>query len=127
MRLDLVATGRLLVGNVAVPQNATAKSVLEAVGEHTGRRFALHLRGSVEDVMRCWHSRFADSKFVVPVEHLPATKHVAGTNFVQMTARDGGDRIVLICAIDNLAKGASGAAIQNMNVMFGLPETAGLA
>ncbi|EMI20868.1 N-acetyl-gamma-glutamyl-phosphate reductase [Rhodopirellula maiorica SM1] len=43
-----------------------------------------------------------------------------------MTARDAGDRIVLVCAIDNLTKGASGAAIQNMNVMFGLPQTAGL-
>jgi N-acetyl-gamma-glutamyl-phosphate reductase len=34
---------------------------------------------------------------------------------------------VLVCAIDNLAKGASGAAIQNMNVMFSLPEATGLS
>lgn len=81
---------------------------------------------SADDVMRCWQTRFADSKFVVPVGHLPATKHVAGTNYVQMTARDCGDRMVLICAIDNLGKGASGAAIQNMNVMFGLDEEVGL-
>lgn len=81
---------------------------------------------SAADVMGCWNERFADSKFVTPVEHLPATKHVAGTNFVQMAARDCGDRMVLICAIDNLAKGASGAAIQNMNVMFGLGEEVGL-
>ncbi|MFG0260836.1 MAG: N-acetyl-gamma-glutamyl-phosphate reductase, partial [Novipirellula sp. JB048] len=64
--------------------------------------------------------------FVSAVDHLPATKHVAGTNYVQMAARDAGDRIVLVCAIDNLTKGASGAAIQNMNVMFGLEQTAGL-
>ncbi len=81
---------------------------------------------SADDVMRCWKKQFADSKFVKPVDHLPATKHVAGTNYVQMTARDCGDRMVLICAIDNLAKGASGAAIQNMNVMFGLGEEVGL-
>ena len=81
---------------------------------------------SAADVMNCWREQYAASPFVVPVEHLPATKHVAGTNYVQLTARDAGDRLVLICAIDNLAKGASGAAVQNMNVMFGLDETTGL-
>jgi N-acetyl-gamma-glutamyl-phosphate reductase len=78
------------------------------------------------EIMDCWRARFADSAFVKPIDHLPATKHVAGTNYVQMTARNCGDRTVLVCAIDNLAKGASGAAIQNMNVMFGLGEAVGL-
>ena len=82
---------------------------------------------TASDVMECWRTRFADSAFVQPVEHLPSTKHVAGTNYVQMTARDAGSRIVVVSALDNLAKGASGAAIQNMNVMFGLDETVGLA
>jgi N-acetyl-gamma-glutamyl-phosphate reductase len=81
---------------------------------------------TASDVMRLWQQRYASCPFVKPVEHLPATKHVAGTNFVQMTARDCGDRIVLVCAIDNLTKGASGAAIHNMNVMFSLEETMGL-
>jgi N-acetyl-gamma-glutamyl-phosphate reductase len=78
------------------------------------------------ELMDCWRSRYADCPFIHPVPHLPATKHVAGTNFVQMTARDCGERIVIVSAIDNLAKGASGAAIQNMNVMFSLPEQTGL-
>ncbi len=82
---------------------------------------------SAEEVMRCWRDQFADSAFVKPVDHLPATKHVAGTNFVQMSVRQCGERIVMVCAIDNLAKGASGAAIQNMNVMFGLDQKSGLA
>ncbi len=82
---------------------------------------------SAAQVMECWQEAFRHSVFVSPVDHLPATKHVAGTNFVQLTARDCGDRFVLVCAIDNLAKGASGAAIQNMNVMFGLDEGTGLA
>ena len=81
---------------------------------------------SAGQMMECWRSRYADSGFVHPVDHLPATKHVAGTNHVQMTARDCGDRVVLLCAIDNLSKGASGAAVQNMNVMFSLPEATGL-
>lgn len=81
---------------------------------------------NASDMMACWSERFAKCPFVTPVDHLPATKHVSGTNFVQMTARDAGERTILICVIDNLAKGASGAAIQNMNVMFGVDETAGL-
>ena len=80
----------------------------------------------LDQIMQCWRDTFADSHFVNPVEHLPATGHVAGTNYVQMAARASGDRLVLLCAIDNLAKGASGAAIQNMNVMFGIDPTTGL-
>ncbi|TWT52611.1 N-acetyl-gamma-glutamyl-phosphate reductase [Rubripirellula amarantea] len=81
---------------------------------------------SAEDCFACWQACYDESQFVTPVEHLPATKHVSGTNYVQMAVRPSGDRLVLICAIDNLAKGASGAAIQNMNVMFGLDESTGL-
>ena len=81
---------------------------------------------TANDVLNCWRDKYADSLFVHPVEHSPATKHVAGTNHVQMTARDAGDRLILICAIDNLTKGASGAAVQNMNVMFGIDQAAGL-
>jgi len=80
-----------------------------------------------EAAMECWQTAFADSPFVRPVDHLPATGHVSGTNYVQMTARNSANRMILVCAIDNLAKGASGAAIQNMNVMFGLDEAVGLA
>ena len=78
------------------------------------------------EAMRCWREQFAKCPFVMAVDHLPATKHVSGTNFVHMTARDAGDRMILLCVIDNLGKGASGAAVQNMNVMFGLDETTGL-
>lgn len=53
-------------------------------------------------------------------------KQVVNTNkaLVQAIAHEG--RLLLICAIDNLLKGASGQAVENMNIMFGLPETAGL-
>ena len=81
---------------------------------------------SKDEIMDCWNEKFSQSQFVNAVSHLPATKHVAGTNYVQMTARENGNRIILVCAIDNLAKGASGAAIQNMNVMFSLDEGSGL-
>ncbi len=78
------------------------------------------------DVMKIWNQTYGDSPFIHPVEHLPATKHVAFTNHVQMAVRSSGDRLVLVCAIDNLIKGASGAAVQNMNVMFGLDQRLGL-
>lgn len=79
-----------------------------------------------ESVLELWRQTYSGCPFVKPVDHLPATKHVRGTNYVQMTARTGGDRLILIAAIDNLTKGASGAAVQNMNVMFGFDETLGL-
>ncbi|TWU66276.1 N-acetyl-gamma-glutamyl-phosphate reductase [Crateriforma conspicua] len=82
--------------------------------------------GSIDDGMQAWKQQYDSSPFVHVVDHLPATKHVSGTNHVQMTLRQAGDRWIAVCAIDNLTKGASGAAIQNMNVMFGLNETDGL-
>jgi N-acetyl-gamma-glutamyl-phosphate reductase len=58
---------------------------------------------------------------------LPAIKHVAHTNFCDIGWRvDPSGRVVLVSVIDNLLKGASGQAVQNMNVMLGLDETAGL-
>jgi N-acetyl-gamma-glutamyl-phosphate reductase len=79
-----------------------------------------------EQVMEIWQRYYGDGPFVRAVSHLPATKHVAHTNGVQMAVRQSGDRWVLVCAIDNLIKGASGAAVQNMNVMFGLEPRLGL-
>jgi len=58
----------------------------------------------------------------------PQTRHVRGSNFVFMSV--AADRrpghAILLCVLDNLVKGASGQAIQNMNVMMGWPETTGL-
>lgn len=58
----------------------------------------------------------------------PQTKWVQGTNrcFLGLTV-NGGRRVIVVSVIDNLVKGAAGQAVQNMNLMFGFPETAGLA
>lgn len=69
---------------------------------------------------------YKDEPFVHAVDHLPATKDVSGTNFVYLTVRVVGGRILTVSVLDNLIKGASGAAVQNFNLMFGYPETAGL-
>jgi N-acetyl-gamma-glutamyl-phosphate reductase len=74
--------------------------------------------------------RYAGEAFVrvLPEGASPATRHVRGSNFCFMNVF--ADRVpgrVIICSvIDNLVKGASGQALQNMNLMFGLPETTGL-
>jgi N-acetyl-gamma-glutamyl-phosphate reductase len=70
---------------------------------------------------------YTDKPFVrVRTDVLPATKYVSGTNFCDVAARVAKGRVVLFGALDNVIKGASGQAIQNMNIMFGLPETTGL-
>jgi N-acetyl-gamma-glutamyl-phosphate reductase len=70
---------------------------------------------------------YADKPFVrVRTDVLPATKYVANTNFCDLAVRVAKGRVVVFAAIDNLIKGASGQAVQNMNLMFGLEETAGL-
>jgi len=65
---------------------------------------------------------------VLDAGQFPATKHVQGTNHchlgIAVDAR--AHRVVVVSAIDNLGKGAAGQAIQNMNLMLGLPETTGL-
>lgn len=65
---------------------------------------------------------------VLPAGAAPATRHVRGSNYCFIGAFDDrrAGRAVLVSAIDNLVKGAAGQAVQNFNVMFGLPETAGL-
>jgi N-acetyl-gamma-glutamyl-phosphate reductase len=69
---------------------------------------------------------YAGKPFMRIVSHLPATKDTAHTNFVDITARVVKGRVLLISAEDNLIKGASGAAVQNFNLMFGFPETMAL-
>ncbi len=61
--------------------------------------------------------------------HLPNVKHVRGSNFchvgIKVNART--NTLVIVTAIDNLVKGASGAAVQNMNLMMGFEETTALS
>jgi N-acetyl-gamma-glutamyl-phosphate reductase len=70
---------------------------------------------------------YADEPFVrVRTDVLPASKYVATTNFCDVSADMVKGKVVLFSALDNVIKGASGQAIQNMNIMFGLDETTGL-
>ncbi|MHC4405513.1 MAG: N-acetyl-gamma-glutamyl-phosphate reductase [Planctomycetota bacterium] len=76
-----------------------------------------------ENVLATLRDFYADEPFVRVVEHLPATKDAAGTNFCDLPARVVRGRVLTISCLDNLLKGASGAAVQNFNLMYGFPET----
>jgi N-acetyl-gamma-glutamyl-phosphate reductase len=69
---------------------------------------------------------YADEPFVRVVDHLPATKDTSGTNACHITARLVRDRVITISCLDNLIKGAAGAAVQNFNLMYGYDETTAL-
>lgn len=83
----------------------------------------------VAELNKLYQQFYADAPFVAVVEdHLPATKHTLGTNVCHLaiSVDSRNNRVTIISCLDNLIKGAAGQAIQNMNLMCGLEETAGL-
>ena len=84
----------------------------------------------VEDLYERYTRFYQDAPFVTVLEpgQFPATKHVYGTNFchIGLAVDKRTNRVIVVSAIDNLVKGAAGQAIQNMNLMCGFDETAGL-
>ncbi|GAB4195805.1 MAG: N-acetyl-gamma-glutamyl-phosphate reductase [Phycisphaeraceae bacterium] len=83
-----------------------------------------------EELFEAYEDAYGDEPFVRIREDLPNVKHVAGTNFcdvtVRLVRREESAQVVVFSAIDNMMKGASGQAVQNMNAVFGMDETAGL-
>ncbi|MDZ7805173.1 N-acetyl-gamma-glutamyl-phosphate reductase [Thiohalophilus sp.] len=88
------------------------------------------LTGPVKGLQALYSERYAGEPFVdiLPPDSHPETRSVKGANHCRIALhRPGdGDTVVVLSVIDNLVKGASGQAVQNMNLMFGLDETAGL-
>ena len=82
------------------------------------------------DVRAAYQKAYADEPFVhlLPEGQWPATASVYGSNAVQLQVvlDEAAHRIIAISAIDNLAKGTAGGAVQSMNIALGLPETTGL-
>jgi N-acetyl-gamma-glutamyl-phosphate reductase len=83
---------------------------------------------STDDLLAALSGSYAGEPFVAVRTASPSTKATLGTNAVHLTARfdDRTGTVVVLCAIDNLTKGASGGALQSANVALGLAETAGL-
>ena len=69
---------------------------------------------------------YAGAPFVRVIDTAPRVKEVATSNYAHISAAANGKTVAVMCALDNLNKGAAGGAVQWMNRMFGLPETAGL-
>jgi N-acetyl-gamma-glutamyl-phosphate reductase len=86
--------------------------------------------GSAEDLHAILLKSYAKEPFVhvLPFGRMPQTRHVRGSNMTFIgVAKDRRERRAIICsALDNLTKGASGQAVQNMNLLLGFPETLGL-
>jgi N-acetyl-gamma-glutamyl-phosphate reductase len=82
------------------------------------------------DVQALFEQAYADEPFVdvMPLGSLPETRSVRGNNMCRLAVYRplDGDTVVVSSVIDNLVKGASGQAVQNMNLMFGFPEDMGL-
>jgi N-acetyl-gamma-glutamyl-phosphate reductase len=96
-----------------------------------GMQATLYARITREaDFQGLYEKRFAGEPFidVLPPGSLPDTRSVRAANMCRIAVHrpNGGDTLVVLSVIDNLVKGASGQAVQNMNIMFGLPETLGL-
>ncbi|WP_374603374.1 N-acetyl-gamma-glutamyl-phosphate reductase [Niveibacterium sp.] len=116
----------------------------QAAGRKVGLTFVPHLLPQIRgilatlyarvspdiDVQALYEKRFAGEPFVdvMPAGSTPDTRSVRASNMVRIAVHrpQGGDTVVVLVAEDNLVKGAAGQAVQNMNLMFGLEETAGL-
>jgi len=85
---------------------------------------------SLEELQSIYEDRYSDEPFVdvLPLGSHPQTRMVKGANNCRIAIHrpQNRDTLVVLSVIDNLVKGASGQAVQNMNIMLGLAETAGL-
>jgi len=124
------------------------QSLAQAAGREVGLVFTPHLTPMVRgihatlyarvareaDFQALYEKRFAGEPFVdvMPPGSHPETRSVRAANLCRIAVHRpresarGADTVVVLSVIDNLVKGASGQAVQNMNLMFGQPETAGL-
>lgn len=117
-----------------------------AAGQDVGLTFVPHLTPMIRgihatlyatvvdrgvDLQALYEQRYANEPFVdvLPAGSHPETRSVRGANVCRIAVHrpQGGDQVVVLSVIDNLVKGASGQAIQNMNILFGLDERLGLS
>jgi N-acetyl-gamma-glutamyl-phosphate reductase len=90
----------------------------------------VYVKGDAATVYQTLTDAYATEPFlrVLPFGQLPSTRDIAGSNFCHLGVI--GDRIpgraVVVAVLDNLNKGSSGQALQNANLMLGIPETTGL-
>jgi len=121
------------------------QGLARAAGQEVGLTFVPHLTPMIRgihatlyaritkelDFQALFEQRYADEPFVdvLPPKSHPETRSVRAANMCRIAIHrpQGGDTLVILSVIDNLVKGAAGQAVQNMNIMFGVDECAGLS
>ena len=82
--------------------------------------------GTQEEAEKLYKEFYADSAFTIVTDKNPDLKQVVNTNKCLLHVEKHGNKLLIISCIDNLLKGASGQAVHNLNLLFGLEETTGL-
>ena len=98
-------------------------------GNHTRGIFVsayTNYEGALESAKELYQRYYESHPFVFVSDKNPSLKQVVNTNKAVVYMEKHGDKLVVISVTDNLVKGASGQAVQNMNLMFGIDETTGL-
>lgn len=86
----------------------------------------LNFEGSEEDARKLYEDFYKNSPFVIVTDKNPDLKQVVNTNKCVLYVEKHGNKLLILSCIDNLVKGASGQAVHNLNLIFGLDETEGL-
>lgn len=86
----------------------------------------LNFAGTEEDAVKLYKDFYKDSPFVIITDKNPDLKQVVNTNKCVLHVEKQGNKLLILSCIDNLVKGASGQAVHNLNLIFGLEETEGL-
>jgi N-acetyl-gamma-glutamyl-phosphate reductase len=118
----------------AAGRDVTVSFTPHLVPMNRGILSTIYVRGrrgkSAEDLHAIISKAYAKEPFVhvLPFRQVPQTRHVRGSNmtFIGIAPDRIAGRAIIVSTLDNLTKGASGQAIQNMNLMLGFPETMGL-
>ncbi len=98
-------------------------------GNHTRGIFVsayTNFDGTIDEANELYQNYYKNHPFVFVTDKNPGVKQVVNTNKAIIYLEKHGNKLVIICVTDNLIKGASGQAVQNMNLMFGLDEKTGL-
>lgn len=98
--------------------------------QNRGILATVYVKGDADEIYNALQAKYKEEPFVylLPKGETPATQHVRGSNYCHLgvVADRKPGRVMVFSALDNLTKGSSGQAIQNANLMLGLPEVMGL-
>ncbi|MCK9487140.1 MAG: N-acetyl-gamma-glutamyl-phosphate reductase [Dehalococcoidia bacterium] len=127
-----VVESEMTLGRLGQASGATVDFIPHLLGTTRGILNTMHLTANKtvtrEGLLERYREFYAGQHFVRVLDSPPTLKGPLGSNYIDLSVfvAEGGRRVVVMSSIDNLMKGQSGSAMQNLNLMFGLPATAGL-